>query len=476
MTEREDESRLTVRVRGIYATALTRRTLEAGHSVVQASPAIEARFETAMPTAPADVRVDQTADRLGIAVAGDPNAVETATELYSDGLDAIAWADPTPQMAVFEGVVDRTKPSGAMMTLPGGAEGFLPFDAADTYVDVGDYVRVQVRDPTPPWSDHAPRLDTTLSVPMGLLTLQRGHDGPTVATDGEDAMELVRSTDLLSATPPEGWGIRWRRAATDASLDARETALTNASALAETIEAALTATSETIQSIAVPQATRWIRFGRESRASLDERRRAVVPTMRGHHRIKVTGESAATAVDFVESLCDPLPDSFPFAAVSDLFGPIEGDQIRIEHGKPDGRSFSLGTGQVTGVDVDGTVTVRRELSSSGTYDALGTDREPGDVAVTKFVEGRWWYPTVYRGTDGTRKGTYVNVCTPVEIYPDAARYVDLHIDVIRRPDGHVEQVDDDELEAATVDGPLTTALADRARAVAASVEEALASR
>ena len=464
MTEREGESRLTVRLRGIYATALTRRTLEAGHGVVQASPAIEARFETAMPAVPADIHVDQTADRLGVEISGDPNAVETATELYNDGLDAIALADPTPRMAVFEGVVDRTKPSGAMMTLPGGAEGFLPFDAADTYVDVGDYLRVQVRDPEPPWGDRAPRLDTTLAVPMGLLTLRRG----------DDAMELVRSTDLLSATPPEGWGIRWQRAATDASLDALETALTSASAIAETIETELTAINETTRSIAVPQATRWIRFGRESRASLDEWRRAVVPTMQGHHRIKVTGESAATAVDFAESLCDPLPERFAFAAISDLFGPAEGDRIEIEHGKPDGRSFSLGTGRVTGVDADGTVTVRRELSSSGTYDALGTDREPGDVAVTKFVEGRWWYPTVYRGADGTRKGTYVNVCTPVEIYPDAIRYVDLHIDVIRRPDGHVEQVDEDELEAATVDGPLTTALADRAREVAASVERALA--
>ncbi len=473
MTEREDEAGLAVRLRGIYATALTHRSLEMGYNVVQASPAIDARFETAMPAAPADVRVDQTNDRLGIEVSGVPAAVETATGRYADGLDAIAWRDPTPEAAVFDGVVDRTKPSGAIVGLPGGVEGFLPFDAVDGYVDVGDDLRVQVRDPEPPWSDRAPRLGNTPEVSMGLVTLRRGHDGPTVAADGDDAMELVRSTELLSTTPPDGWGIRWRRTATDASLDALETALKRASEVAEEIEVGCASAESPRQALAVPLATRWIRFGRESRKALDDHRRRVVPTMTGHHRIKATGESASTAVDFAESLCDPLPESFPFAAVTGLFGPAEGDRVSIEHGKPDGRAFSLGTGRVTGVETDGTVTVRRELSSRGTYDALGTPREPGDVAVTKVKEGRWWYPTVYRGTDGTRKGTYVNICTPVEVYPDAIRYVDLHVDVIRRPDGSVERVDEDELETATVDGPLSTALADRAREVAASVERAL---
>ncbi len=79
-------------------------------------------------------------------------------------------------------------------------------------------------------------------------------------------------------------------------------------------------------------------------------------------------------------------------------------------------------------------------------------KEDGDTAVTKFREGRWWYPTTYRGADGGTKGTYVNVCTPVELFPDAIRYVDLYVDVIKRPDGSVEVVDADELEAAVDEG------------------------
>jgi Ribonuclease G/E len=165
-------------------------------------------------------------------------------------------------------------------------------------------------------------------------------------------------------------------------------------------------------------------------------------------------------------------DAFPFEAVADTFGPSVGDAIAIEHGKPDGRRFALGRGEVT--DRDGeTVTVRREMTAGGDYDALGVPREAGDVAITKLVEGRWWYPTVYRSDGGETKGTYVNVCTPVELFPDAASYVDLHVDVVRHADGTVERVDDDELDAAVEAGHVPEALAGKARSVATAVERAL---
>jgi predicted RNA-binding protein associated with RNAse of E/G family len=113
------------------------------------------------------------------------------------------------------------------------------------------------------------------------------------------------------------------------------------------------------------------------------------------------------------------------------------------------------------------------MASRGTYDALGTERRPGDVAVTKLTEGKWWYPTVYRSADGESRGTYVNVCTPVEVFPEAVRYVDLHVDVVKRPDGTVERVDDDELDAAVEAGEVPEPLAERARQVADAVENAL---
>jgi len=122
--------------------------------------------------------------------------------------------------------------------------------------------------------------------------------------------------------------------------------------------------------------------------------------------------------------------------------------VDIAHGKPDGRLFTLGEAAVDAVEADGTVTLRREMTPGGQYDGLGVERQAGDVAVTKVTEGRWWYPTTYEGSDGERRGTYVNVCTPVEVFPGEIRYVDLHVDVVKHADGTVERVDDDELDAA----------------------------
>ncbi len=60
----------------------------------------------------------------------------------------------------------------------------------------------------------------------------------------------------------------------------------------------------------------------------------------------------------------------------------------------------------------------------------------------------------------------MNVSTPVELFPDAIRYVDLQVDVVKYPDGTVEVVDEDELEADVTDGHVPRALADRALDVA----------
>jgi Ribonuclease G/E len=165
--------------------------------------------------------------------------------------------------------------------------------------------------------------------------------------------------------------------------------------------------------------------------------------------------------------------AYPCDAAPGLLGPPEGYRLAIAHGKPDGRWLDLGPGEVVERDPEGSVTIRREMSPGGTYDALGVEREAGDVAVTTVKEGRWWYPTVYRSDDGDRRGTYVNVCTPVEIFPDQVRYVDLHVDVVKHAEGTVERVDDDELDAAVDAGHVSEALAARARAVASAVESAL---
>ncbi len=460
---------VSVRIRGIYTTALT-ELLRDEHRIVSASPPIRERFDASFPVAVDDVAIRTTDDRLGLCVTGHPDAVTViADRLEEIGRDTFVWDAPAPRGAVFEGEVSETLGSGAVVDLGSVREasvsGFLPYDRVDGYVDEGDRYRVQIASPAPPWRDRRPSLATDLRVSSGLVELRYGE---------RDSMsETARMADILPVDPPDGWSPRWSRSADDASLDAMADALRQVTARAETLMAAIAESDDDdLGRIVAPRAERWVLFGRESRFVLDEYRRQVETTMAGHHRIKAATEAASAAVDFVEALCEP-GDEFPFGVVTEQFGPQLGDGLEIAHGKPSGRTITLGRGEVTAIDPDGSVTIEREMSGGGTYDALGIERVAGDIATTTFVEGRWWYATVYKSADGEHRGTYVNICTPVEIFPNEARYVDLHVDVVKTPGGEVKRVDDDELDDAVAAGDVSEPLAARAREVAASIQSAL---
>jgi hypothetical protein len=471
----------SVRLRGIYTTALTERLLAEEYDVVQASPPIRRRFDADLAGGDHDVAVETTDDRQGVGVEGDPSAVESVTDLLrAVGIDTFAWADPTPRAGVFDGRVTDTRGGGAVVDL-GVGEGYLPFRNVDDRIESGDPVRAQVVDPACPWSDDRPVLDTGVRAFAGLATLVPGQSGTTVDTyDDAAGRELAGMTDLLDADVPEGWGIRWSHSATEADMDTLSDALARASErarqLAEAgIDSEQDATDAAVDDpgpVVTPAAGRWVWFGRASRFALDDLRREVTTTMPGHHRTKAASESASAGVDFAEALCD-LSGEFPFGVVTDQFGPTEGDSVKIGHGKPDGRLIVLGSGEVTDRDAEGSLSIRREMSPGGDYDALGVPRESGDVALTTFREGRWWYPTVYRDAGAERKGTYVNICTPVECFPDVVRYVDLHVDVVKHRDGTVERVDDDELDESVAAGEISEQLAEKARSVASAVENAL---
>ncbi|WP_135665373.1 DUF402 domain-containing protein [Halorhabdus rudnickae] len=458
---------MSVRCRGIYATALTRLLNgDSSFQVVQASPPIERRFDTGFSSSPAAVSIVPDDDRLGVGIVGDPDAVETVRERLDVGRDTLQWVDSAPRGAVFDGIVTETLGSGAIVDL-GDSEGFLPYGATDAHVETDDRLRVQVTSPVSPWGDDRAELGTTLSVEGELATLVRERSTGSAA--GPDLL------DVLSVDVPDGWRVSWGRDAEDVGFDVLEAAIEQKIERAERLDVALANADERTDTGVVYEGdgTAWVLFGRESRFALDEHRREVTATMPGHHRIKAGDERASAAVDFVEDLAPDLDGEFPFDVVTRQFGPTVGDRIAIAHGKPDGRTISLGRGEVVERDADETVRVEREMSPGGTYDALGVERQAGDVAATKFTEGKWWYPTVYRSADGETRGTYVNVCTPIEVFPHEVRYVDLHVDVVKHADGRVERVDDDELDAAVEAGHVSETLAEKGREVASAVENAL---
>jgi hypothetical protein len=448
---------MKLKVRGVYTTAVTRLLLDAGHEVVEPSDAIRERFGDVFAEGSADAEVRTSDDYLGLYIVGE-DAREIA-KMLAVGNDSFVF-DAVAVGAVRDATVEEEASSGAFVRFDDG-RGFLPYSKADEHVEKGDELRVTVVEEAPPWSDGSPVVAGGERVGNELVTLVRGTSGSRVeGGSAEDATQLSRTAATVGAEPPSGWGVIYSRDALDAGMQE----------LADAMNDAAERTEENDDGKAA-----WIWLGREGRAAYDEARGEEVTTVPGHHRLKATSKTASAGVDIAESLVDNADptDEIPFNVVARRFGPEEGDQIEIVHGKPDGRFPSLGRGEVVKADTGNReLVVERRITSSGTYDALGVEREDGDIARTRFEEGARAYATVYKSAEGEKKGTYVNICTPLELFPDAVRYIDLYVDVIK-VDDETSTVDEEELAESVDEGLVPETLAEEAREVAERIEEGL---
>jgi predicted RNA-binding protein associated with RNAse of E/G family len=67
--------------------------------------------------------------------------------------------------------------------------------------------------------------------------------------------------------------------------------------------------------------------------------------------------------------------------------------------------------------------------------------------------------------------TYININTPVEIYPEAIRYIDLEVDVCIRPNGETKIVDKEKLEKALEKGFVSKTLFEKVESAVKAVAE-----
>ncbi len=454
-------------MRGIHSTAATRILLDEGFDVVDPSDVLAGRFDGELSEqageAKGDVEVEDSDDRRGLRVSGDPEGAARVAEVL--GEEGWVWEAGVAEDAVLDVEVVETLGSGAVVDA-GDAEAFLPYGRVDRHVEEGDELEVQVVEASSPWTDGLAVVEAGVSV-GGEVGLRRGGSGVEVeGGDEADHVQMQRTLELVDVDVPEGWTPRFGRDALEMSATELSEALDDAAEEARTLEASLE------DGDASAAGTYWIWPGVEGRRRFDEARADVVSTVDGHHRLKAWSPDSSPAVDFVES-ADISFDGLPFEAAVEAFGPEEGDRIHILHGKPDGSFVRLGTAEVVGVDGRSLV-VEREMSAGGSYDGFGAEKEAGDVARTELRDGERRYVTTYLSDDGEPKGSYVNVCTPVEVFSDAVVYVDLHVDAVRDSEsGEVDVVDEDELSDAVEAGYVDEEVAERARGLAEEAAESL---
>jgi Ribonuclease G/E len=207
-----------------------------------------------------------------------------------------------------------------------------------------------------------------------------------------------------------------------------------------------------------------VEFPYLAKSRLDRLRNRVTPTVWGHHRFKTF---ASELVDEVEEELQCKERKEIEERLKKVLYLKKGKILQIEHVKPEGRVIRLRNGEIIRFRPR-EITLLREFSGKGGYDGLDIPKEKGDFGITRIKEGSWIVRHAYYSKDKNLKGEIYNINTPVELYPDRVRYVDLHIDVVRRED-EVKIIDEKRLEEALKSGYVNEKLASSAKKIARAV-------
>ncbi len=448
-----------IRIRGIYATALTHLFRKHGFKIVQPSEPICERFKLAPNQEPYDLDLYDLEDLQGVFVSGAAEGLERLLAILQEELlDAIVRRFELKLFSVYRGVVRSSGPAGSLIDL-GGRDGFLP----EEELHPGEVVTVQVFEL--PGRGREPLLRRMIGLP-GRYAVLISTGRIAISKKIEDYDERMRLSWLGAELAPKGWGIVWHTAAAGRSRAVLAEDIARLAGLAAKLNDKMREAPPALLLEGEPAAQ--VEFPGWAKRRLDQLRGEVLPTVAGHHQIKASGRKEE--IDLLEQMVKKLSRSREKGLIS-APSPLEalkvGASLTIEHVKLDGRVQLLGQGRVTRLSpAEGLIELEREIKAPGRYDGLGIAKEPGDRAVTEFGEGRWWYRTRYLSADGELKGEYYNINTPIEIYPDKIRYVDLELDLVRLPGGEPRLIDEAELDKALARGWVSERLAARAREVA----------
>jgi len=205
-----------------------------------------------------------------------------------------------------------------------------------------------------------------------------------------------------------------------------------------------------------------IEFPGATKAVLDCMRARVLPTLMNHHRLRII---ASDYLDLIEREIERAPhkqvklehelkDRF-------VYQPLRRQGlVRFEHVKPEGEALKLREGEIVSLESDKLVIERH--FHMGRYDGLDLPIESGDYGITEVTQGSWFLRHRYFSKVGELRGEYYNVNTPIELYPDHIRYVDLHVDVVRRGKEAPKIIDQEKLESITRNGLISPRLQEKA--------------
>ncbi len=424
---------LRVKIRGIYSTALTKFLQSKGYKVANLSEEMQERIQE--DEKEADVVISDKDDKNGVIIVG-ADAKEIA-ELIRDSFDAVmnVYSVGDIYCGVIENFDQRT---GIIEVNIGEKIGILNISDYYGFTRKGERVLVQIKH-----NSAKPLLTTKLRLFGNDLILIKGGFN-NVSKYIRDEEERRR---LISLANVEGWGILWKATAENKPAEVLLEEVKKLQKIESKIKIKFDECKEP-QKIFEGMKYYIIDFGANSKLKLDKIREKVLKTIEGHHILKSGGYSLL--VDFAEmvngNVIDALNKTLKKA------GPRVGWVYEIIHKKMDGKDIFI-KGIVKEI-TEKEIVIERKVKRNGTYDGLEIPKEVGDKIITRIYPMEWKIVHEYYSKDGKLKGKYININTPVEVYPRFARYIDLEVDVIEK-EGNRSLIDVELLEKAKNEGKIS---------------------
>jgi len=442
----------SIRIRGIYTTALTKFFINKEYMINQMSDVIRERFPSYETHDIPDVDVKHTRDLQGISIVGDKESLERiARDMVETFNDAFILKSNIELYGIYKGSVIKTNHE-TIINL-GQDIGILPEQTEE------EEVLVQVLE-----MNDKPTLTTRITFSGEYCVIIPENDVK-ISRKIRDESERERLIEVGKRAKPKNFGVLWR---TSSEYVGEETLLHEAQELAKNAEYVMDRFTELEGPGLIKEGKHHMKviFGGQTKQSLDSIRGKVVPTIEYHHMLKSAGRDISFAVDVIEK----IKGERDIEGIDELFtsvfrqvkGPKIGDDVTLEHIKPSSHPVYIEGAKVKKF-APPYIKLKRYISSRGHYDGLNVPKEPGDYAITEMKEGAWHFTHTYYDRDSTIKGEYHNICTPIEIFPSRIRYIDLEIDVVRRPGEAPEIIDEDLLQKRVEEGVFSRKIAEIAK-------------
>jgi len=467
-----------VRIRGIYATALTKIFLDNGFEIIQPSEVVAKRFSlsTVRYLSPQIDIVDKP-DKHGVIIESLSEMTDRVSKiLFDELLDVIVHKSKVQKGAVYKGIIYRPAPSGGyIVKLTPNLDGLLPVEEATKQsLKLGDTVLVEVKNPN---SNGLPIVSMKITIP-GDFAVLIPEESVRVShkIKGGARYKLLELGKILR---PDGWGIVWRTGAANAELEELQEEIKILHEQAEKLQE-LAENSPALVKLRNGFDIVTVEFPFMSKTKLDEIRAQVFNTVKYHHLFKTYGNNITRLVDFaekylsqhisIEKINNALREYFTNEI---LFS--EGRVIKIHHIKIYGREVILGPAKIIMRKNTDTERVEyrlhRRFMPGGYYDGIGAPKEAGDYGVTivRLFDDK--LITAYFSIENDLKGIYININTPIEPGNDGFRYIDLEIDVVLTQENQVMILDSQKLERYVNEGIISQNLADFAKKRAEEYKE-----